>query len=243
MNKLNNSIVLSRAIMENFLWNEKPFSPGQAWIDLLMLAEWRDRKVLCKGRVTVLHRGQVGRSILWLSDRWGWSRGKTQRFLDVLKSDNMIVVNSTTGGTTITVENYDRFQFPCATGEPTNGQQTGQQADTSKEYKEIKKQIPTVSVRGTIPPTLEMVRAYCQERNSSVDPERFCDFYQSKNWMVGKNKMKDWQAAVRNWEKRNDDNNKRIEAAAGDPTANVTERERESVEQWLARQRSRTSGT
>jgi len=53
-----------------------------------------------------------------------------------------------------------------------------------------------------IPPTLEEVSAYCTERNNGIDPERFIDFYESKGWMVGKNKMKDWKAAVRSWEKR-----------------------------------------
>lgn len=52
------------------------------------------------------------------------------------------------------------------------------------------------------PPTLEEVQAYCIERGNNVDAERFIDFYSSKGWMVGKNKMKDWKAAVRNWEKR-----------------------------------------
>lgn len=51
------------------------------------------------------------------------------------------------------------------------------------------------------PPSVEDVAAYCKERNNNVDPENFCDFYQSKNWYVGKNKMKDWKAAVRTWEK------------------------------------------
>ena len=51
------------------------------------------------------------------------------------------------------------------------------------------------------PPTLEQVREYCQERGNSVDPEAWIDFYTSKGWMVGKNKMKDWKAAVRTWEK------------------------------------------
>ena len=53
-----------------------------------------------------------------------------------------------------------------------------------------------------IPPTLEGVKAYCQERQNSIDPEAFIDFYASKGWMVGKNKMKDWRACVRTWEKR-----------------------------------------
>ena len=50
-------------------------------------------------------------------------------------------------------------------------------------------------------PTVDEVKAYCVERGNSVDPERFVDFYASKGWMVGKSKMKDWKAAVRNWER------------------------------------------
>lgn len=55
-----------------------------------------------------------------------------------------------------------------------------------------------------VPPTVEEVRAYCQERVNSVDPERFVDFYSSKGWKVGVNAMKDWKAAVRTWERSED---------------------------------------
>ena len=54
---------------------------------------------------------------------------------------------------------------------------------------------------GFTPPNIQDVRAYCKERGNKVDPENFLDFYQSKNWMIGKNKMKDWKAAVRTWER------------------------------------------
>jgi len=55
------------------------------------------------------------------------------------------------------------------------------------------------------PPTVDEVRAYCKERGNNVDPESFVDFYASKGWMVGKNSMRDWKAAVRTWERgRND---------------------------------------
>jgi hypothetical protein len=54
-----------------------------------------------------------------------------------------------------------------------------------------------------VEPTVEQVQAYCQERNNNIDAERFVDFYTAKGWMLGKNKMKDWKAAVRTWEKRN----------------------------------------
>ena len=52
-----------------------------------------------------------------------------------------------------------------------------------------------------VPPTLDQVKEYCKERGNNVDAERFIDFYESKGWMVGKNKMKDWKACVRTWEK------------------------------------------
>ena len=52
-----------------------------------------------------------------------------------------------------------------------------------------------------VPPTVEEVRAYISEKVYSVDPERFVDFYTAKGWMIGSNKMKDWKAAVRTWER------------------------------------------
>ena len=52
-----------------------------------------------------------------------------------------------------------------------------------------------------VPPTLEEVRSYCQERKNNVNPEKFIDHYTANGWMVGRNKMKDWKAAVRTWER------------------------------------------
>ena len=52
------------------------------------------------------------------------------------------------------------------------------------------------------PPSLQDVKTYCKERGNNLDAEQFINFYQAKGWYVGKNKMKDWRAAVRTWEKR-----------------------------------------
>lgn len=49
------------------------------------------------------------------------------------------------------------------------------------------------------PPTAQQVKEYSAEKGYAVDADRFVDFYESKGWYVGKNKMKDWKAAVRNW--------------------------------------------
>lgn len=52
-----------------------------------------------------------------------------------------------------------------------------------------------------VPPTLGDVQEYCKEKGYEIDAERFIDFYMSKDWMIGKNRMKDWRAAVRNWDR------------------------------------------
>ena len=71
--------------------------------------------------------------------------------------------------------------------------------------KEIEKEkdINKKRSRAFVPPTLEEVSDYCKERGKGVDPNKWYDFYQSKGWMIGKNKMKDWKAAVRTWEPKN----------------------------------------
>lgn len=50
-------------------------------------------------------------------------------------------------------------------------------------------------------PTLEQVKQYCIERNNNVDCDRFVNYYESNGWKVGRSQMKDWKAAVRNWER------------------------------------------
>ena len=57
------------------------------------------------------------------------------------------------------------------------------------------------------PPTVEEVGTYCRSRQNGIDPEKFVDFYTSKDWFIGKNKMKDWKSAVRTWEKRDAEEN------------------------------------
>jgi hypothetical protein len=60
--------------------------------------------------------------------------------------------------------------------------------------------------RGFHPPSLTDVSAYCKERKNTINPQTFISHYESNGWMVGKNKMKDWKAAIRGWETRGGDN-------------------------------------
>jgi len=74
---------------------------------------------------------------------------------------------------------------------------------TSIEEKSIEEKKEKTIKGRFAPPSLKKVKNYCEERGNGIDPQGFRDFYESKGWFVGKNKMKDWKAAVRTWEKRN----------------------------------------
>ena len=75
------------------------------------------------------------------------------------------------------------------------------------------------------PPTVEDVREYCSEKGYHVDAERFVDFYTSNGWKVGRNPMKDWKAAVRTWEKK-DNEPKKLKSGFG------TEEERRALHKF-----------
>lgn len=81
---------------------------------------------------------------------------------------------------------------------------------TPEKEKEESKEIGGAGGKGKktprrfVKPSVEEVQAYCDERDNGVDARSFVDFYESKGWMVGKNPMKDWKAAVRTWEQRDD---------------------------------------
>ena len=74
-----------------------------------------------------------------------------------------------------------------------------------KTRKEEKARAP--SSRRFTPPSVDEVAAYCRERGNAVDAQRFVDFYASKGWKVGSAGMKDWRAAVRNWERQDNTKN------------------------------------
>ena len=59
-----------------------------------------------------------------------------------------------------------------------------------------------IDIRKQIPPKIEMVEQYIAEHGYNVDADAFMDYYESKGWLVGKSKMKDWQAAIRNWSRK-----------------------------------------
>ena len=127
MAKTGSYIKLDRGLKKNALWLEKPFSKGQAWVDLLLLAQGIDKDKEYRGKVQNMKSGVVYTSILYLSDRWGWYRSKVYRFLETLIDLGMVEIqgwtrndttkrtqnstrNSTTNGTIIRIVNWASYQ-------------------------------------------------------------------------------------------------------------------------------------
>ena len=76
------------------MWTEGPFTPGQAWVDLILLANPFDSIMEIRGIKVAVKRGEVGWSENRLADRWKWSRSKTSRFLKNLQSDDQIKIKN-----------------------------------------------------------------------------------------------------------------------------------------------------
>lgn len=116
----NSWIRLHRKIMDDPLYFAEPFSKMQAWIDLLLLANFADRVTFIRGNRVTIKRGQVAYSREWFSGRWRWSRGKIDRFLDMLERENMIGRQKSAVITCISILNYDAYQDNGSTDRSVN---------------------------------------------------------------------------------------------------------------------------
>jgi hypothetical protein len=92
------------------------------------------------------------------------------------------------------------LQLSQSDGEVTEKCDNIIRVEEDKEKEEEVKKEKKIAERNIIPPTLEMVTNYCNERNNGINPIKFISKYEANGWMVGKNKMKDWQASIRYWE-------------------------------------------
>ena len=117
----NSWIRLHRKLMDDPLYFAEPFSKMQAWIDLLLLANFADRVTFIRGNRVTIKRGQLAYSREWFSGRWRWSRGKIDRFLDMLERENMIGRQKSAVITCISILNYDTYQDNGSTDRSANG--------------------------------------------------------------------------------------------------------------------------
>lgn len=121
------------------MWTSEKFTRGQAWVDLILLANHEKGFIRKHGVRIELERGDIGWSKLKLAERWGWSRGKVDRFILELKRDNRIDIKQDNKiSTVISIKNYDLYQSKGQQTGQQIEQQTGNKQDTNKKNKKNK---------------------------------------------------------------------------------------------------------
>lgn len=124
-------VKLHRKLSDSPIWFCEKFTRGQAWVDLILLANHQDSYFYKRGVKIDVKRGQVGRSEVELSDRWKWSRSKVRKFLNDLEKEQQIKQHKTNVTQLISILNYDNYQ--------QKEQQTEQQKDSKRTAKEQQK--------------------------------------------------------------------------------------------------------
>ena len=108
---MNGWISLHRSIEDHWLWEtDRAFTRLEAWIDILLMVNHKERKIMIGNDLITVKRGQKITSIRKLCERWSWSNSKVKKFLELLERDEMLIVKSDTKKTVITVVNYDFYQ-------------------------------------------------------------------------------------------------------------------------------------
>lgn len=207
-------VKLHRELAEKPIWLCSTPQQKTILITILLMAnheekewEWQGEKFICKA-------GQFVTSLDKIAEKCGL--GVTQQnvrtALKRFEKFGFLTNKSTKTGRLINVENWGIYQSKDeAPNKASNRQLTNDQQRPNKQLTPNKndkndkndKNKKSIGQKRTVftPPTIDQVKEYCTERKNNVDAERFIDFYSCKGWMVGKNKMKDWKAAVRTWER------------------------------------------
>lgn len=146
MDRADGWVAIYRSLQNHWLWQDKPYTMGQAWLDLVLLANHQMKKVKTRTGFVEVERGQLFRSERTLAARWGWSQKKVHNFLIKLKQDGMVsfavkysVTQKSTEGSIITLINYRLHQdlrISEGINQGINGEAAEKQPGSSGEAKQ-----------------------------------------------------------------------------------------------------------
>lgn len=196
-------IKLDRKLLD-WEWKDKPEMVA-LWVEILLQANAFDND----WHGNTYESGSFPTSIGKLSKGSGLTERTVRTCLKRLKMTNEVTIEATKQGTKIIVNKWAQYQGlgddtdiqsdKGIDNQVTNERQTSDNTIRKIERKERKNN----NIVRFVKPTLEEVRAYCQERNNGINPQKFLDYYDANGWKVGRNPMKDWKASIRNWESNN----------------------------------------
>ncbi|MGN1230556.1 MAG: transcriptional regulator [Anaerotignum sp.] len=201
-------IKLYRKIVESPVFDNPELL--KIWLWMLIKASHSEHEQLIGLQTVNLAEGQFvfGRNAA--SIELGMHPSKIYRLIKTLEKSGKIKVKSNNKFSVITVVNWGLYQGSGDAEWTTNEQRANssrtpneQQMNTNKNEKNEKNGKNERKNSVFAPPSFAEVKAYCDARGNGIDAQQFVDFYTAKGWMIGRNKMSDWKAAVRTWEKKN----------------------------------------
>ena len=200
--------------MVDWEWYSHP-TTFVVWMHLLIEATHEEKE--WKG--VPISIGQLVTSVNSLAISTGLSIQQVRTALRNIQTTGEITIKTTNKYSIITICKYDEYQLLNGKGQQTKQQTNNKQTNNiliNKEDKEVKSLLD----KSRIPPTLEEVELFNSLMGYGINSQQFVAFYESKDWYVGKNKMKDWQAALRGWAMRSnkESNNKTNRRSTDVPT-------------------------
>lgn len=149
-------IKLYRQIQDSAVWqSDTPFDYRSAWIDLLLMANVKQKEIFYRGQTVIVKRGEVYTSIRKLASRWKWSTGKVSRFLNNLVKLEMVKrIKSTKNATLVSLVNYENFQSRRYTDKDTD-EYTDKDIHRDTDGRLLKNIKNEKEIKEAEPPTLE----------------------------------------------------------------------------------------
>lgn len=225
-------IVLPRDIQDTPLWKNATFVTRDVMITLMLNVCWQDTEWNEYGKTVTLHPGQIVTTAEFLRFKCarGASLAQVKYAIKYLSTNGFLSVSKLGRRSLITLPWWEESQSikqtkeevlseslsESSTEENPMKSQSGDECSTSpvtsiKEpltinHKPLTNKQDRSAAKGkrgfTRPPSKEEVKSYIEEKGLAFDADSFVDYYEANGWKVGKNPMKDWRAAARNWDRR-----------------------------------------
>lgn len=203
-------IKLHRSLSEDPQWLKEPFTRGQAWVDLLMLANHQDGYIRARGHRVEVKRGQVGWSAVALAHRWRWSRDRVRRYLKELQEiDHQVIHQTDNFSSIITIVKYEIYQSTNTANKTAKKQQTIQQTDSKQvtnknvknEKNEKKKDYSDIPLPSDIDPNIwkEFLHMRDKLKSPPTDYAKYLIYLeldkigQNKNEVLNQSIKKNWK--------------------------------------------------
>lgn len=185
------------------------FSEGYILVPVRLVTECGHREALLYGTILALssEKGYCYASNRYLAKRLGTTEDTIGRWLRRIKKYLFIIGHQSKYRRIYCTAQFNLKRTPTKIPKYSDKNPEVKYSDknpghnniNNNDYNNINSSSATKKFKK---PSLEEIKGYCKERENKIDPEQFMNYYESKGWMIGKNKMKNWKAAIRTWESR-----------------------------------------